>query len=319
MIRQIRFVLRAASACALVLSLAAICHAQTGYGVDKGGILFKFDVNNPNTTAVVIGPTGVNTEAIDFRPSSSTLYAIDVGVNTTQLYTLSITTGAATPVGPGFNSSGPGYNLVNQRIGFDFDPSSLQADGSMRIRLVGTNDDNLSINSSTGLIDSIDTDVAIGTNAPFVDGLAYSNNIANKNTLATTLYDMDSRNDKLYTQITPASGSLTQVGAFGVTIDAQSGIGFDIYTPTAGTNFGYAVYTRPDAPVSPGPTGSYLLYNVNLATGATTGGALVESSGGSTPFDFTGGFSVNPVPEPASALLLTIGLAGIAMLRRRMR
>jgi hypothetical protein len=57
-----------------------------------------------------------------------------------------------------------------------------------------------------------------------------------------------------------------------------------------------------------------------LATGISTDDALVMSSGGSTPFDFTGDFAVAPdVPEPASAVLLAIGLAGIAMLRRRVR
>jgi hypothetical protein len=321
MIHRSTLILRAACAVSALALFACSANAQTGYGVDFSGNLFKFDVNNPNTTAVVIGPLGggLVTEAIDFRPSSSTLYGIDVGANTIKLYTIDINNGAATAVGAGFNVSGAGYNFAGtQKFGFDFNPTSLQGDGSMRIRLVGTNNSNVRINSATGLIDTVDGPLAIGTNSPFVDGIAYSNNTANAGTGTTTLYDMDSRNDSLYTQV-PNTGAMTSVGPFGATIDAQSGIGFDIYTSPGGTNFGYAVYTRPDGP--PGNVGKYVLYHVVLSTGVTTDGALVMSSGGSTPFDFTGGFSVlpTPVPEPTSLVLALIGAAGLVALRRRTR
>ena len=154
-------------------------------------------------------------EGIDFRPSSSTLYAIDVGPNTVQLYTINILTGAPTAVGAGFNSTGPGYDLTtSSNFGFDFNPKTLQGDGSMRIRLVNTSNQNLRLNSSTGLVANVDTPLVIPpAQSPFVDAVAYINNKAEGAGPATTLFDMDSRNDSLYTQAPPNDGTLNLVGA----------------------------------------------------------------------------------------------------------
>jgi len=89
------------------------------------------------------------------------LYAINIDGTTAQLYTVDINTGAATPTSSNFPSVGADYNLTgNQRFGFDFNPSTLQADTSMRIRLVATNGDNLRINSNTGALASIPAGLA---------------------------------------------------------------------------------------------------------------------------------------------------------------
>jgi len=104
---------------------------------------------------------------------------------------------------------------------------------------------------------------------------------------------------------------LTQVGSLGVTVSALSGSGFDIYTdPGTGTDSAFAVIKRPDAPIG-GPLGAYLLYDVNLTTGAIANGRLVGSSAGA---DFTGGFAV--VPEPSAVMLFVLGTAGLGLLLR---
>ena len=308
---------------------ANFADAQIGYGVNGGGQLFRFDVNGlaPAPVTNIGAPLSFVPEGIDFRPSSNTLYAVDVGPNTTQLYSININSGVATAVGAGFTSigsvGGNKYDLTtSSNFGFDFNPKTLQGDGSMRIRLVNTSNQNLRLNSSTGLIDTVDSPLHIGTNSPFVDAVAYINNIAGPAGGTTTLYDMDSRNDALFIQNPPNSGDLTAVGDFGVTIDAITRMHFDIFTeptdvdPTISGDFGYAVYKRPDAPTGgTAPLGSYLLYNVNLATGQTLQGRLVGDA--TTPANFDGGFAVLPAPEPSSAMLLFFGIGGLLAVRRR--
>ena len=147
-----------ALACLLALACCGNvpCLAQIGYGVNAAGNLFRFDTDVP-AVVTPIGPVGFLPEGIDFRPGTTTLYAIDIGPNTTQLYSIDISSGAATPIGAGFNSSGSvngvNYNLTtNQTYGFDVNPKTLQADSSIRIRLVGTSGVNLRLHSATGQI-----------------------------------------------------------------------------------------------------------------------------------------------------------------------
>ncbi len=307
--------------CALLVALVTAdwAAAITGYGVNAAGTLFRFDVDNPSNVTT-LGPVGFVPEGIDFRPSTNQLYAIEVGAATTQLYTLNLHNGTPTPVGAGFASSGAlpaPYNLTgNQTFGFDFNPTTLQGDGSMRIRLTATNNSNLRLNSSTGAIAGVDTSLQFANgSSPFVDASAYINNKATMGG-TTSLYDMDSRNNALLLQNPPNAGTVATVGTFGLTIDAERNIGFDIYStgddPGLGDDLAFAVYKRPDAPLG-GPLGSYLLYDVNLTTGATTNGALVGPA--ATPFDFEGGFAV--VPEPSSLVLLAIGCVWAG--RRRAR
>jgi hypothetical protein len=323
------------------LGVAGAAVAQgTGYGVNGSGQLFKFDLSTPNAAVTNIGaPLGFVPEGIDFRPAAAApfavraLYAIDVGEVTTQLYTIDIATGVPTPVGPGFPSVvAASYNLASGgSFGFDINPTTLQADNSIRIRLIGANGGaNLRLNSNTGLVAAVDGALLYSNqNSPFADAAAYIN--SNKATIGgtTVLYDMDSRSDQLSTQNPPNAGTLNPVGIFGVGVDAVAGIHFDVLTalndadPTIGGDQAYAVLQRPGVPENGGtavPIGAdltYLLYNVDLTTGTISGGALVGINGGNPPADFSGGFAVTYIPEPTTvALAFCVGVA-IASRRRQ--
>jgi hypothetical protein len=273
---------------------------------------------------VNIGGLGIVPEAIDFRPTTvdgdpnRPLYAIDIGPVTTQLYTVNTTTAAVTPVGAGFPTTVAGvggYDLSgNQRYGFDFNPVTLQAgDGSIRIRLTSTNGVNLRLNSDTGLVAAVDTQLqyAVG-DAPFADASAYINSSKARVPAdgTTILFAMDSRSDQTSIQNPPNNGTLTPVGPFGVTINGSAPIAFDIWTTpgnvdaTIGGDRGLAAFARSDVP--------WMLYDVNLATGATTGGRLV--GGG---LDFTGGLALTyAIPEPATLAMGMIAALSAAFMRR---
>lgn len=283
------------------------------------GTLFTFDPD-ATASATTVGNLGFVPAAIDFRPvggtaASPTLYAIQVGQVTSQLYTVNTTTGAATAVGAGFASAGPGYSLLGgQTIGFDFNPRTLQPDGSLLIRLVSSGGANLRLNSDTGGIFGIDSPLTDGSGGLHsVDASAYINNSVA--TIAgsgqTVLYGLDSTTNSLYTQNPPNSGLLNLVGPFGVTIDTNPGAAFDIFTDPTSTDDSilgdraFAALTRSD-----GGSGTYLLYDVNLATGQITGG---RSVGGG--LDFTGGLAV--IPEPTCGLLALLGAGPALWLRRR--
>ena len=301
----------------LALAFGQSVQAQTAFGVNSNGTLFSFDVNSTGNVNVV-GSLGIVPEGIDFRPGTQTLYALDVGPATTQLYTINVVTGVITPVGDGFPSEVTGqpsgnYSLLGATIGFDFNPRTLQADGSVRIRVVASTGSNLRLNSDTGEVAAVDTPLdypAADPNAaatPSVDASAYINSARSTDAVAgtTTLYAMDFGTDDLATQNPPNAGQLNTVGPFGASVNADSGIGFDIVTDPASTDDGiggdraYAVLRRPDAPV--GNEGVYLLYDVNLSTGQITGGRLV----GGGEADFTGGFAVLGDLVAAGGLLIS--------------
>lgn len=286
---------------------ATAARSQFAYGVDGLGNLFNFNLTSPAVTTTV-GNLGFVPEGIDFRPGTSTLFAIDVGSSTTRLYTIDLTSGAATGIGAGFatvgSAGGINYDLSGANsFGFDFNPTTLQADGSIRIRFTANTGTNLRLHSATGGIAMVD-----GSLLGSIGAVAYINNASATIGGTTALYDIDYQTDSLLLQNPPNAGTLNFVGSLGVNVG--SNIAFDILTlggdASIAGDFGYLVDTT--------GANAATLYSVNLGTGAATQLALMNR-------DFTGGFAIaSAVPEPSTyGIAAAAILLAVATLKRRSR
>jgi hypothetical protein len=184
---------------------------------------------------------------IDCRPATGDLFARGVGGGTGRLYRLNVTTGAATLIGFGFGVMGTDF-------GFDFNP----AVGIIR----GVSDlgENFRLNSVSGTIVGVDTNLTVGS---VISGAAYDRNFVASAQPPTTLYGIDANTDQLVTiggingVPSPNTGIVTSIGSLGFNTSTQ--IGFDISNSAEGQ--AYASLTVGGQPG---------LYTINLATGAAT-------------------------------------------------
>jgi hypothetical protein len=230
-------------------------------------------------------------DGIDFRPSDGFLYAFDSqnqrGVQYNSLFSQT----------PTVLSFAPPTQMNGFNWGFDFNPVVNRA------RFISEANQNFTAALPGGVEQPVVApDVAFAASDPnfgvdpnIVD-IAYSNNFVGAS--STTLYGIDTRLDVLVT-INPTTSQLTTVGPLGVDVNAAGG--FDI---SGATGIAYAG-------LLPANASNSSLYRINLTTGAAT---LVGQVDGGIMLT---GLTVAPVPEPASAALIVLGLAGIAGIRRR--
>lgn len=221
--------------------------AATVYGVNTSNQLVRFNSATPGTVVMVGAITGLqggeNVVGIDFRPATGQLYAL--GSNS-RLYILNRMTAAATFV---VTLSTP---LNGTNFGVDFNPVVD------RFRIVSDSGQNLRVNPVTGMAI---VDGAISGAATSVDGAAYTNSFNGAAT--TTLYDISSTTDSLYTQNPPNNGTLVLQGPLGVDVTGVSG--FDILA-VEGTAIA-AMTTASGLLTS--------LYTINLTTGAASSVGLI--------------------------------------------
>lgn len=303
----------AAAAATLFATTAA--SAVTVWGVTANNSLISFDSAAPSVLLSAEPIVGTNRPVvgIDFRPSTGALYAMtDIGevltletvINGAAIATLQFNVNAS----PALIADG---GLQGPKFGFDFNPAA-DFGGASSLRIVSPTDQNLAVNVDTGAV-TVATDVfyALGGD-PNIVGEAYSNSYfggnpnglnaaGNPNGPGTTQYAIDSGLDLLTIQAFNA-GTLSVVGS--IPVNATADLGFDIYTPSPGTNLGFVTIQDADS-------GNSLLYSIDLTSGTVSnlgqidGGLLVPS------------IAIAPavIPEPATMGLF--GLAGLGLLRRR--
>ncbi|MFC9325553.1 DUF4394 domain-containing protein [Kitasatospora sp. NPDC057015] len=233
--------------------------------------LVDFPVSHPDHVHVIGGISGLVGDGrlvgIDYRVQNGALYGVgDQG----GIYTLDDTSGCATKV------SQLTVALQGSYFGVDFNPAAN------RLRVISDTGQNLRHNiddpagtpaAGTTVADGTLTNPAVppattGTTALGVTGAAYTNNDLDTAT-ATTLFDLDTTNDRISLQSPANSGTLAPTGKLGV--DTGPDVGLDIYySAKEGRNYGYAAL---DA------GGARGLYRVDVLTGRATGlGAFPDTA-----------------------------------------
>jgi len=295
----------AASVALAALIAGRSASAELIYGLNESGTnIFSFDSNN--TGKIISGKfiTGMAANeqilTIDARPGTGGIYGVGSFGN---LYTLNTGTGAATLVAPITGASVDGTNF-----GSDFNPlsSGFSASGDT-LQFTSDTGVNWRINPVTGVATVQGSlaygagDTHAGGNTNIV-GLAYTNNFTGAT--STTLFGIDSGFDTLVSLATPASGTVTTIGALGINVTDLAG--FDI-SGSSGTAYAALQTTT---------RGIINLYTVNLATGTAT--LVGQIGGGLLVRDITvipgGGAGV---PEPASLGILALGAAALFTRRTR--
>ncbi len=275
--------------------------------------LIRFDSSAPGLLLGSNSITGLQSGerllGIDFRPSNGELYGLS---NDSRLFTLNPMTGRATFA---VRLSTP--LTTSSSYGIDFNP----VDGQLRVvhsdaRIDPTSNQNLRVNADNGAVvvdERLHPIRVVSPLDPNIGAASYTNNFFGAT--STTLYDIDFFRDRLVLQNPENSGTLVRVGELAPSATPPIGgditnqhVGFDI---SGISGIAFASLTSPTTDISS-------LYSVNLNTGAATDlgvigdGLTVKSL--AVPV-------TSPVPEPATAQLLGMGIASLGMLglNQRMR
>lgn len=208
-------------------------HDLISVGLTSDQYLVGFDVRSPADTWSLGKVSGLKGDGklvgIDFRVQNGKLYGVgDKG----GVYTLS---SAATAV----KVSQLTVALQGNHFGIDFNPAAN------RLRVISDTGQNLRHNiddpaapKTTTVDGTLTNPTTPPSTALGVTGAAYTNNDLDTAT-ATTLFDIDTTNDRISLQSPANAGTLAPTGGLGV--NAGTSAGFDIYyKPSSGSNRGFA-------------------------------------------------------------------------------
>ncbi|MFF0275743.1 DUF4394 domain-containing protein [Streptomyces sp. NPDC094447] len=234
-------------------------HRAAGHGLISVGLtadqrLFGFDVRNPADTwslGKVSGLRGDNKlVGIDFRVQNGKLYGVGDkgGVYTVDSDAKAVKVSQLTVA------------LQGRSFGVDFNPAAN------RLRVISDTGQNLRHNiddpaaPNTTTVDGTLTNPTMPPSTALgVTGAAYTNNDVDAAT-ATTLFDIDTTNDRVSLQSPANAGTLAPTGNLGV--NAGPSAGFDIYYQASeGSNRGFAALST---------GGKQRFYKVDLLTGRAT-------------------------------------------------
>ena len=156
---------------------------------------------------------------IDFRVQDGLLYGVGNGGG---IYTIDTYTAVATLM------QNLKVGLDGYFFGVDFNPAANA------LRIISNTGQNLRLPFAGPLMGQTQTDAPLNYPGPpainpatGLSGAAYTNNDLDPNT-GTTLFDIDTSLNQVVIQSPPNAGSLVATGM--LTVDADSPVGFDIYT-----------------------------------------------------------------------------------------
>ncbi|KQB98874.1 DUF4394 domain-containing protein [Pedobacter sp. Hv1] len=185
---------------------------QDFYALSTDNGIYRFNAQDVKSIPTKIAITGLAPDekilSIDFRPATGELY----GVSTASKIYVIDASGAVRLISTNAFNPGIAQDAV---VSLDFDPTTDQ------MRIVTNKGQNLRINPEDGVMISSDPTL-IGDVTIF--GAAYNNSKAGSKT--ATLYDIDTKNQKLYKQEPANSGQLVAIGNFDLNLGTN--VSFDI-------------------------------------------------------------------------------------------